>query len=66
VQSIATGVPVEALVDYLHLWVAVDRFSSVISLTKDFNFVIAKISVTTEITEFRKIRLKFRRNIFRD
>jgi hypothetical protein len=27
----------------------------------DFNFVIAKISVTTEITEFREIRPKFRR-----
>jgi hypothetical protein len=63
VQSIATGVPVEALVDYLHLWVAVDRFSSVISLTKDFNFVIAKISVTTELTEFREIRPKFRRYV---
>jgi hypothetical protein len=30
--------------------------------SKVFNFVIAKISVTTEITEFRKIRPKFRRN----
>jgi hypothetical protein len=35
-------------------------------LLKDFNFVISKISVTTEITEFREIRLKFRRNFFRD
>jgi hypothetical protein len=34
--------------------------------TKDFNFVIAKISVTTEITEFREIQPKFRRNFFRD
>jgi hypothetical protein len=35
-------------------------------VTKDFNFVIAKISVTTEITEFREIRPKFRRIFFRD
>jgi alkyl hydroperoxide reductase subunit AhpC len=28
---------------------------------KDFNFVIAKISVTTEIIEFYEIRPKFRR-----
>jgi hypothetical protein len=30
------------------------------STTKDFNFVIAKISVITEITEFHEIRPKFR------
>jgi hypothetical protein len=31
-----------------------------INWSKDFNFIIAKISVTTEITEFREIRPKFR------
>ena len=30
--------------------------------TKVFNFGIAKISATTEITEFREIRPKFRQN----
>jgi len=34
--------------------------------TKVFNFGIAKISATTEITEFCEIRPKFRRNFFRD
>jgi hypothetical protein len=34
--------------------------------SKDFNFVIAKFSVTTKITEFREIRPKFRRIFFRD
>ena len=38
--------------------------STEILRTKVFNFVIAKISATTEITEFREIRLKFRRNFF--
>jgi hypothetical protein len=33
---------------------------------KDFNFVIAKISVTTKITEFHEIWPKFRRNFFID
>ena len=33
---------------------------------KVFNFGIVKISATTEITEFRKIRPKFRRIFFRD
>jgi len=36
------------------------------SVLKVFNFVIAKIFATTEITEFREIRPKFRRNFFRD
>jgi len=31
-----------------------------------FNFGITKISATTEITEFREIRPKFRQNLFRD
>jgi hypothetical protein len=34
--------------------------------TKDFNFVITKISVTTEITEFHKIQSKFHQKFFRD
>ena len=37
-----------------------------IVVIKVFNFVIAKISATTEIIEFREIRLKFRRIFFRD
>ena len=40
--------------------------SELASARKVFNFGIAKISATTEITEFREIRPKFRQNYFRD
>jgi len=56
----------------IHSDPAVSSFSTVpiqtdISTTrKVFNFVIVKISATTEITEFREIRPKFHRNFFRD
>ena len=42
------------------------RSRRIIRKDEVFNFVIAKISATTEITEFREIRSKFRRNFFRD
>ena len=43
-----------------------NMLSITLAWSKVFNFVIAKISATTEITEFRKIRPKFCRNSFRD
>jgi len=53
------------MLDNLKCQIHLPFFMEVIA-TKVFNFGIAKISVTTEITEIREIRLKFRRNFFRD